>query len=55
MARLLEAVPELKPKEETYTTAFRATGTLAALKAMKAYALSLGITLENIKEEDDNE
>lgn len=55
MARLLEAAPELKPKEETYTTAFRATGTLAALKAMKAYALSLGITLENIKEEDDNE
>ncbi len=56
VAKLLEAAPELKPKEETYyTTAFRATGTLAALKAMKAYALSLGITLENIKEEDDNE
>lgn len=55
MAKLLEAAPELKPKEETYTTAFRATGTLAALKAMKAYALSLGITFENIKEDNDNE
>lgn len=55
VAKLLEAAPELKPKEETYTTAFRATGTLAALKAMKAYALSLGITLENIKEDNDNE
>ena len=54
-AELVQAVPELVQQaepEETYVMAFRATGTLRALKALKAFAQAQGITLESIKEED---
>ena len=56
-AALMAAAPEILPEEEErFSVAFLATGSLASLKAMKAYALSLGITLEEIEQEDeDNE
>ena len=56
-AELVQAVPELAQEadpEETYVMAFRATGTLRALKALKAFAQAQGITLESIKEDTDN-
>jgi uncharacterized protein YoxC len=54
-AALVEAAPEIQPEpEEQYSVCFRATGTLSALKAMKAHALSLDITLKEIKQEDKN-
>lgn len=51
-AELHEAVPQL---EEKYSVCFRATGTLSALKAMKANAQALGITFEEINQEEDND
>ena len=56
-AELVQAVPELAQEadpEETYVMAFRATGTLRALKVLKAFAQAQGITLESIKEDTDN-
>ena len=54
-AALVEAAPEIQPEpEEQYSVCFRASGTLSALKAMKAYALTLGITFEEIKQEEEN-
>ena len=55
LAALMEAAPEVQPEpEEQYSVCFRATGTLSALKAMKAHALALGITFEEIKQEEEN-
>ena len=55
LAVLIEAAPEIQPEpEEQYSVCFRATGTLSALKAMKAHALALGITFEEIKQEEEN-
>jgi hypothetical protein len=55
MAELLEAAPEIEPEpEEQYSVCFRATGTLSALKAMKAYGISLGITFADIEQEEEN-
>lgn len=44
-AQLICAAPELAP--EICTVTFRASGTLEALRQMKAFAQSLGITLES--------
>lgn len=53
--QLLAAAPELTTEqEERFTVSFAATGSITALKAMKAYGLSLGITFEEIKQEDEN-
>jgi hypothetical protein len=53
MAELLEAAPELAPEpEETYTVCFKATGTLPALKAMKAHGLAVGVVFEELTQED---
>lgn len=53
-AAMMEAVPEILPEqEERYTVAFKATGSLASLKAMKAYGLTLGITFEDIEQEEE--
>lgn len=55
-AALIEAAPELEPEpEERYSVCFRATGTLSALKAMKAHAIALGITFEEIEQEEEND
>jgi len=52
---LIAAAPELEPEpEEQYSVCFRATGTLSALKAMKAHAMALGITFEEIEQEEEN-
>lgn len=51
---LFAAAPELReqlPQEETYTMTFTVTGTLPALKALKAYILSSNLTIE----EDEHE
>ncbi len=54
-AALEEAAPEIQPEpEETYSVRFQATGTLSALRAMKSYALTLGITFEEINQEEEN-
>ena len=54
-AAMIEAAPEILPEqEERYTVAFKATGSLASLKAMKAYGLTLGITFEDIEQEEEN-
>lgn len=54
-AAMIEAAPEILPEQENrYTVAFLATGSIASLKAMKAYGLTLGITFEDIKQEDEN-
>ena len=54
-AAMMEAVPEILPEqEERYTVAFKATGSLASLKAMKAYGLTIGITFEDIEQEEEN-
>lgn len=54
-AALIEAAPELNPEpEDKYSVCFRATGTLSALKAMKAQATALGITFEEIEQEEEN-
>lgn len=54
-AALIEAAPEIQPEpEEQYSVCFRATGTLSALKAMKAHAIALGITFEEIDQEEEN-
>lgn len=50
---LQEAAPEVLPEqEERYTVAFKATGSMASLKAMKAYGISLGITFGEIEQEE---
>lgn len=51
-AQLLSAAPELQEQEEIFSLSFRARGNLQSLRAMKAFALSQGITLEEIKEND---
>lgn len=51
-AQLLSAAPELQEQEEIFSLSFRARGNLQALRAMKAFALSQGITLEEIEEND---
>ena len=54
-AALMEAAPEIQPEpEEQYSVCFRAIGTLSSLKAMKAHALALGITFEEIEQEEEN-
>ena len=54
-AALAEAAPEIQPEQEDkYSVCFRATGTLSALKAMKAHAIALGITFEEIDQEEEN-
>lgn len=55
-AEIMAAAPEIQQEQpEIYSVAFLATGTLPALKSMKAHALSMGITLEEIKQEDEND
>ena len=52
---MIEAAPEIQPEpEEKYSVCFRATGALSALKAMKAHAVALGITFEEIEQEEEN-
>lgn len=54
-AAMIEAAPEIQPEpEEQYSVCFMATGTLSALKAMKAYGLTLGITFTEIEQEEEN-
>lgn len=54
-AALIEVAPEIAPEpEEQYSVCFKATGTLSALKAMKAHAIALGITFEEIDQEEEN-
>lgn len=51
-AAMIEAAPELETEpEEQYSVCFKATGTLSALKAMKAYGLGLGIAFEDNTDE----
>lgn len=53
---MIEAAPEIQPApEEKYSVCFRATGTLSALKAMKAHAHALDITFETIEQEEEND
>lgn len=55
IAAIMEAAPEIsKEQDERFTVSFMATGSIASLKAMKAYGISLGITFENITQEDEN-
>lgn len=52
---IMEAAPDIvQEQEERFTVAFMATGSIASLKAMKAYGISLGITFEETEEEDEN-
>jgi hypothetical protein len=52
---IMEAAPEIVQEQgERFTVAFMATGSIASLKAMKAYGISLGITFEDITQEDEN-
>lgn len=54
-AALMEAATEIHTEpEEQYSVCFRATGTLSALKAMKAHAQALGVTFEEIQQEEEN-
>ena len=54
-AVMIEAAPEIQPEpEEQHSVCFKATGTLSALKAMKAHAIALGITFEEIDQEEEN-
>lgn len=54
-AAMMEVAPESIPEpEERYTVAFQATGSLASLKAMKAYGITLGITFTEIEQEEEN-
>lgn len=54
-AAMIEAAPEIQPEpEEQYSVCFKATGTLSSLKAMKAHAITLGITFEEIDQEEEN-
>ena len=50
-ASVIAAAPELADREEVCTVSFTATGPISALKAMKAYALGIGITFSE-KQED---
>ena len=49
--KILASAPELADREEVCTVSFTATGPISALKAMKAYALGIGITFSE-KQED---
>lgn len=52
-AEILAEVPELQPEpEEVYEMAFRAEGTLRALRALKAFATANGIKLTKIEEDE---
>lgn len=54
-AAMIEAAPKIQPEpEDKYSVCFLATGTLSALKAMKAHATALGITFEEIEQEEEN-
>ena len=54
-AAMIEAAPEIPlEQEDRYTVAFKATGNLASLKAMKAYGLTMGITFADIEQEEEN-
>ena len=50
-ASVIAAAPELADRGEVCTVSFTATGPISALKAMKAYALGIGITFSE-KQED---
>lgn len=55
-AAMLAAAPEVVAEvEERFTVRFAATGSISALKAMKAYGANLGIHFEEIKEEENDE
>lgn len=55
-AMLYAAAPEVVAEaEERFTVTFRATGSIASLKAMKAYGATMGIDFEEIKEDSDDE
>ena len=55
-AAMLAAAPEVAVEvEERFTVRFAATGSISALKAMKAYGANLGIHFEEIKEEENDE
>lgn len=55
-AALMEAMPEVAPQaEERYTVTFVASGTMSALKAMKAHAATLGVTFEEFNQEEETE
>lgn len=55
VAELLEAAPELAPEpEEIYTVCFKATGTLPALKAMKAHGQAVGVVFEELQEVEND-
>lgn len=53
-AMLYAAAPEISEAEERFTVTFRATGSIASLKAMKAHGISLGIIFEDLTQEDEN-
>lgn len=53
---LIAAAPEITDEvEERVSVRFCATGSIASLKAMKAYGATLGIEFEALKEENENE
>lgn len=51
LAEILEETPELQVPEELYSMSFTVTGTLAALRALKAHILASDLTLEEEKDE----
>lgn len=56
VAAILEAAPDVLPEQEDrFTVSFTATGSIASLRAMKAYGISLGITFEETIEEEEND
>ena len=55
VAAILEAAPDVLPvQEDRFTVSFTATGSIASLRAMKAYGISLGITFDDTIQEDEN-
>ena len=55
-AMLYAAAPEIVAEvEERFSVTFRATGSIAALKAMKAHGATLGIDFEEIEEDMNDE
>ena len=55
VAAILEAAPDVLPEQEDrFTVSFTATGSIASLRAMKAYGISLGITFDDTIQEDEN-
>lgn len=56
VAAILEAAPDVLPEQEDrFTVSFTATGSIASLRAMKAYGISLGITFKETIEEEEND